>query len=44
MVAIGVAKVVFAGLGQERCRRSGMCGPGRLGREVRMSPENVAQG
>ena len=44
MVAIGVAKVVFAGWGQERCHRPWMCGLGHLGREMWMSPKNVAQG
>ena len=38
-VCHSVAKVVFAGWGQERCRRPWKCGPGRLGREVWMSPE-----
>ena len=44
MVILGEAKVVIAGWGQERCRCPWMCGPGRLGREAWMSPENVAQG
>ena len=43
MAAIGVVKVVFVGLGQE-CGHPWMCGPGCCGREVWMSPENVASG
>ena len=44
MCIVRLAKVVFAGYGQEWCSRLWMHGPGCLGREAWVSPENAVAG